>query len=84
MEELNALQPVRARQIRKVVLDCTVLHEAARRNEAEHEPYGGSSPARTLSALQRFNKTYTALWRSCVRSILKELSLQEHREEEFA
>ena len=84
VEELNALQPVRARQIRKVVLDCTVLHEAARRNEAEHEPYGGSSPARTLSALQRFNKTYTALWRSCVRSILKELSLQEHCEEEFA
>ena len=33
---------------------------------------GGSSPLRTLKALQHFNKDYTELWRICVREILQE------------
>ncbi len=81
-QELDALQPARARQIRKVVLDCTILHEATQRNAAQHEPYGGSSPARTLNALQRYNRTYPALWRCCIRTILEELDQAETCHEE--
>lgn len=82
VEELNALQPVRARQIRKVVLDCTTLYEAGVHNEAEHEPYGGSSPMRTLNALQRYNRAYTELWCCCIRTILDELERAQKREKE--
>lgn len=72
LRELTDLQPSSARWIRSVVLDCEILHKAWQRDTAQNAPYGGSSPARTLKALQHFNKDYTELWRTCVRELLQE------------
>lgn len=72
LTDLTDLQPSSARWIRSVVLDCEILHRAWQRDTAQNAPYGGSSPLRTLKALQHFNKDYTELWRICVREILQE------------